>query len=216
MNNSSLFSETVITDRGKRALDRLKEVFSASDLPAGWTAFAASDNGINDLYMNLNRQLGEGKLERKTKLLIAVAVASAKGSADAVQFFGRAAVASGRTAIDVMEAIGAATTCSMFNGYYRFKDQIPEEDRATFEAFKAPFNANVFVKPALSLLENEAICIAVSSLNGCHKCVAGHIAKGKTVGLTDEQIDEIIRAGAAAAAAAQVALALGTPFPTAR
>lgn len=213
-------ADTEVTERGTRALDRLKEVFGVSELPAGFTALAASDNAINDLYMNLNRQLAEGKFNRGKKLLLAVAVASATGSAPALEFFSRAAVAAGRTPADLLEAIGVAGTCTIFNGHYRFRDHVSEEDRPTYEAYRAPFNANVFVKPALPMDEVEAVCIAVSSANGCHKCVQGHIAKGKSVGLSDEQIDEIVRAASAAISASNIAkslanVSLGTPVAAA-
>ncbi len=204
----SPFSTVEVSERGTRALDRLKEIFGVNELPEAFTTLAGSDNAINDLYMNLNRQLADGKLERSKKLLIAAAVASSAGSAAAVEFFSKAAVGAGRTAAELLEAIGVASTCTVFNGHYRFRDHVAEEDKATYEAFRAPFNANVFVKPALPMDEVEGVCIAVSSANGCHKCVQGHVAKGKAVGLNDEQIDEIIRAASAALAAANVAKAL--------
>lgn len=204
----SLFSEVELSERAARAIDRVKEVFGVAKLPPSFETLARSENGINDVYMNLNRQIADGKLEKKVKLLIAVAVASVSGNKEAVEFFTDAAIAAGRTQKDAAEAVAAATTCTIFNGYYRFKHQVAEADRETFNAFKAPFNANVFVKPALSVLENEAICIAVSSINGCHFCVEGHIEKGRSVGLTNEQIDEIIKASSVAFAAAQISRSL--------
>lgn len=202
---------TEVSDRGTRALDRLKEVFGVEELPEAFTLLAGSENAINDLYMNLNRQLAGGKVEQKDKLLLAVGVASAVGSAPAVEFFSRAALNAGRTQAELLEAIGVATTCTLFNGHYRFRDHVAPEDKAAFEAFRAPFNANVFVKSLLPITEVEAICIGVSSANGCHKCVQGHIAKAKSVGLNDEQIDEIIRAASAVIAASNVANALAQP-----
>lgn len=198
-----------VSDRGKRALDRLKEIFAVDELPEGFSLLAGSENAINDLYMNLNRQLADGKVERREKLLLAVAVASAAGSPDAVEFFSRAALAAGRTQTELLEAIGVAGTCTVFNGHYRFRHHVAEDDKATFEAFRAPFNANVFVKPQLPISELEAICIAVSSANGCYSCVQGHVAKAKAVGVTNDQIDEIIRASAASLSAANIAAALG-------
>jgi AhpD family alkylhydroperoxidase len=205
-----------VSERGQRALDRLKEIFGVDQLPDAFVTLAGSENAINDLYMNLNRQLADGNLERSKKLLIATAVASAVGSPKAVEFFSKAALGAGRTAAELLEGIGVASTCTVFNGHYRFRDHVAEEDKATYEAFRAPFNANVFVKAALPMDEVEAVCIAVSSANGCHKCVQGHVAKGKAVGLNDEQIDEIIRAASAALAASNVAKALaGLAAPTA-
>lgn len=204
----SLFAGIQPGERGTRAIERLKEALGVAELPPGITMLAGSDNGAYDVYMNLNRHLADGKLERKTKLLVAVGVAAAVGSATAVDYFARAAVAAGRTAVEALEAVAAASTCSVFNAYYRFRDHIAPEDLPGHEPFRAAFNANTFVKPALSVAELEAICIAVSSANACRKCVQGHIEKAKSAGVTTEQIDEIIKAGAAAFATANAAAAL--------
>lgn len=207
--NQNPFTGLEVGEKGQRVLERLKERFPASESLAELKLGAASESGINDLYMNLNRQLADGKLPEKTKLVIAVAVASATGNAKAAEYFAKAAQGLGRTAAETLDAISIAAVCSIFNGYYRFRDQIPADLTATYEAFRAPFNANSFMKTAVSPQEMEAICIAVSSLNNCHKCVEGHLHKGKSLGLTDEQIDEIIKAGAVAAAFANFVATLG-------
>ncbi len=195
---SKPWKEIAVNERSRRALDRIKEIFGVASLPPAFEILAASENGIQDVYMNLNRQMADGALERRAKLLIAVGVASSQGGSQAVDFFAAAALASGRSAQEVAEAVAVATTCAIFNGYYRFKHQIPEEWKAAFEAFRAPFNANAFMKAALPKAEIEAICVAVSSANQCVGCVTGHTDAARKAGMTDEQIDEVIRAGAVA------------------
>lgn len=204
--NSSLEIEP--TEKGARALERLKERFGVSTLPGGLEVLAGSESGINDLYMNLNRQLAAGKLEEKIKLLAAIGVASATGSADATEFFAQAAMAKGVEKQEALDAVSVAAVCAIFNGYYRFRHQVPAEMESTYANFRAPFNANTFMKSGLAGIEVEAICIAVSSLNNCHACVEGHINKGKSLGLTDEQIDELIKVTAAVSAASQASAAL--------
>jgi alkyl hydroperoxide reductase subunit D len=196
-----------LSERSSRALERIKEVFKVTSLPEALVSFAASESGINDLYMNLNRQLQDGKVPQRTKLLVATAVAAAAGSPAAMEFFTHAAIAAGRTRQEAVEAGAVAATCTVFNGYYRFRHQVPADLEPVFSAFKAPFNASMFVKPALEQREVEAICIAVSSVNNCHKCVEGHIAKAKSLDLADEQIDEIVKAAAVALAFARVVAA---------
>lgn len=196
------------TEKGARAIERIKERFKIDELPETFKVFAGSESGIHDLYMNLNRQLIDGKLEEKTKLLIAVGVASTLGSGAAVSLFTNAAIAAGWEKADALEAVAVASTCTIFNGYYRFRHQIPEDMQAIHANFKAPFNANAFMKSRLDGKDMEAICVAVSSVNGCHMCVEGHVAKAKSLGITDEQIDEIIKASAVASAAAGVLSAL--------
>jgi alkyl hydroperoxide reductase subunit D len=206
---ANVLTGTELTEKSQRALDRLKERFAVGELPEGLRVLAGSESGINDIYMNLNRQLADGKLEEKTKVVVAVAVASLVGARAATDLFSQMALAKGRTRAEVLDAISTAAVCSVFNGYYRWRDQIPADLVATYEAFRAPFNANTFMKNALTPLEMEAVCIAVSSINNCHKCVEGHLNKGKSLGLTDEQIDELLRASSIALATANVISALG-------
>ena len=179
---SDFLTHAKANERGLRSVERIKEVLKVGDVPAGFKAFAASENGISDLYMNLNRQLADGALPARTKVLVALGVAAAFGSRDAVDFFSSVAAAAGRTEDEMHEAVAAAIVCQMFNGYYRFRHQVPAEDVPAFEAFKAPFNANSFVKSTLPPEELEAVCIAVSSANNCHKCIEGHTAKARSLG----------------------------------
>ncbi|MCC5875551.1 MAG: carboxymuconolactone decarboxylase family protein [Candidatus Sumerlaeia bacterium] len=196
------------TEKATRSLERLRERFGVTALPAGVEVLANSESGVNDLYMNANRQLADGKVEEGTKLLVALAVASALGSKDATTYFSDAAARKGRSEQEIADAISVATVCGIFNGYFRFRHQIPADLQSTYEAFRAPFNANSFMKVSIDQVEVEAICITVSSINNCEKCVEGHINKGKSLGITDEQIDELIRVGAVASAFARVASSL--------
>lgn len=199
------------TEKGTRSLERLREQFQLGELPQALHLLAGSESGINDLYMNLNRQLVEGKLALKTKQLVAVAVAAAAGSQKATELLSEIAAGGGRTRAEILDAIGVSMVCAMFNGYYRFKHQVPAGEAPVHENFKAAFNANSFMKSALTPFEIEAICVAVSSYNNCHKCVEGHLHKAKSLGMTDEQVDEVIRVTAVAGAAANVIGALAAP-----
>jgi len=200
--NANPFADVEPTEKGARSLERIKERLGIDALPPAFDIFAGAESGLNDIYMNINRQFAGEKLEEKTKFLVAVGVAAALGSAEGTKFFAKAAQEKGRTQKEILDAIAAASTCTIFNGYYRFRHQLPEAARGNFEKFRAPFNANSFMKTGLDTIEIEAICIAVSSVNNCEMCVEGHMAKGEKAGLTDEQIDEIIKAGAVASAAA--------------
>ena len=187
-----------LSERSQRALARLQEVFGVSWVPEGLRTFAVSESGINDLYMNLNRHLQDGKLTRKEKLLVALAVASVCGSADATRFLRDAALAVGATDDETAEAIAAGVACSIYNGYYKFRSLVPAEFAPAFAEFKATFNATMFVKAPFDEKLVEAICVAVSTVNNCKKCVEGHLAKAKSLGLTAEQIDEVLKAGTVA------------------
>ncbi len=191
-------NQPALSERSQRALNRLREVFQVDWIPQGLVSFAVSEDGINDLYMNMNRHLQDGKLSRKEKLLVALGVAAVCGSPDATRFLRQAALSAGATEVEVAEAVAAAIACSIYNGYYKFRSLVPSEFAPAFENFKASFNATMFVKPPFEEKLVEAICVAVSTVNNCKKCVEGHVAKAKSLGLSEEQIDEILKAGTVA------------------
>jgi alkyl hydroperoxide reductase subunit D len=203
---ASPWSACETTEKGQRALDRLRETFGIEDLPAGVQALTGSESGINDLYMNLKRQLEAGKLEAGDKLLVATAVASVAGSASATRYLAAAASQAGVAPQRILDAIAVAAVCTAFNGYYRFRHLAGE---VGFESFRAGFNANSFMKSSLTGAQMELVNVVVSSHNGCPDCVRGHLKKARDLGLTDEQLDEAVKAGAVGAALAAVAGALG-------
>ncbi|MBX3730761.1 MAG: carboxymuconolactone decarboxylase family protein, partial [Candidatus Sumerlaeia bacterium] len=193
------------TEKGQRALDRLRETFGAQDLPAGVQALAGSESGINDLSMNLKRQFEAGKLEAGDKLLVATAVASAAGSAEATRVLASAAAQAGVAPQRLLDAIAAAAVCTAYNGYYRFRHLAGGSD---FEAFRAGFHASTFINSTLTAIQVELINVVVSSHNGCPDCVQSHLKKAREQGLSNEQLDEAVKAGAIAAALAAVTSAL--------
>lgn len=195
------------TEKGLQTLERIKERFRLATLPPAFRAAAASELGIGDLHANLNRMLADGTVEERSKLLVAVAIASVAGSHPATTFLGDAA-ALHRDPREIHDAIAVATVCTIFNGYYRFRHQAPEEMRELLEALRSPINANTIAKSTLTRFEVEAICIAVSSHNNCEACVQSHIAKALALGMMADQIDEIIRAAAIAGAVARLLAAV--------
>lgn len=203
---SNTLASAEITDKAQRSLDRFKETFKVDDIPAGIQALAASETGIHDLYMNLKRQLDEGALSKADKYLVAIGVASAAGSAGALEFLSAAAREEGVDPQSIADAVAVATVCAVFNGYYKFRHLAPEGE---FDNFKAPFNANSFMKSSLDTAKTEMICVAVSNYHSCNMCVTGHLAKARQAGVSDEQIDETIKATAVAMALAGAASSLG-------
>lgn len=186
------------TERGIQALKLICERFSVAELPPAFQALAAVDFSAHDIQANLSRHFSDGQLTEATKLIVGVAVAATVGARPGLDFFRSAAAAKGRSELEATEAASIAGICSIFNGYYRFRDHVPHDQADIFSAFRAPVVANSFSRVSLPPTEIEAICIAVSSVNGCHACVASHLKKARNLGMTDEQIDEAIRASAVA------------------
>lgn len=194
------------TEKAQRALDRLKETFKVEELPAGLAALAGSEPGIHDVYMNLKRQFDGGSLSAPDKLLIALAVTSAAGSAEATRYLIAVAREAGAEPQRIHDAIAVGAVCTIYNTYYKFRHLAPEGE---FDSYKGTFNANSFMKTSLSMAMTELINIAVSNLNDCNACVSGHLQKARQYEVTNDQVDEAIKAAAAATALARVASALG-------
>jgi alkyl hydroperoxide reductase subunit D len=197
------------TPRGLEALERLRERLAVDVLPDGLDNLALCEPGIHDVVTNIDRQLAGGQLPARTKILVATAVAAAVGSAPGVRLFAEAALRQDRTREEVLDAVAVATTVAAFNGYYRFRDQIPADQAAAHEGFRAGFSGNTLMRARLTPFEVECVCVAVSSVNGCHQCVTSHLKKAHALGMTNEQVDELIRTAAVAAALANTVAALG-------
>ena len=188
-----LFDSAVPGEKGQRALDRLKERFQLTELPPAFATLALAELGIHDLSMNLNRMLRDDQLPERTKLLVGLGVSVAMGSAQAADFFAAAALKAGRTREEVFSAVSLATSMGLYNGYVRFKHQLTRETATAFEAFRPGLNAEAVRASGFSASEKEAICLAVSSANDCSGCVEAHVAEARKAGLTDQQIDEVIK-----------------------
>lgn len=187
------FGELAGTANGARAIEKLAEALGVQ-APAGLEAFAASEPGASDICINLRRQLEQGALDAADKFVVAIAVAAAESCPEAVAFLSEAGRRAGLDAQQCLDAVAAAAVCQTYNGYYSFRDMATGTD---FDGFRAPLNANSLVKSTLTPARVELVCVVVSARNHCVPCVNAHIKKARAVGLTDEQIDEAVRAGAA-------------------
>lgn len=185
-----------LTPGAREALETLRERLGVAQLPQALRTLAHSEGAIKDLTNNFDRHFTDASWPRRGKLLVAIGVCAATGSSQALQLFEEACAAAGIPRIECIDAAGVALSVSAFNGYYRFRHQITAPLAQDFHQFRAVFHANALRKSSLTRTEIEAICISVSSINGCKDCVAAHIEKARGLGLTDEQIDEIVRVGA--------------------
>jgi len=161
--------------------------------------------------MNLGRQMKDGEVEEGMKLLIGVATAVTQGSPVVTDFFAEAALKAGRPREDVKAAIAVAVGMGFNSAYFRFRYQVTKEDSEILKAFKASFTASSLVQSPLPALEKELICIVVASINNCQGCVKSHVAKAREVGMTDQQLDEAIKAQSVAFVMAQAVSALTAP-----
>jgi len=155
-----------------------------------------------DLKVNLQTVLQESTLTTDQRYGVAVAC----GLAARNQRLGQALLDEARLHVQppvVDDARAAAALMAMNNVYYRFKHMVGKDE---YQALPARPR---IAKPATSKADFELMCLAVSAIGGCERCVQAHEKTVREAGLTAEQVNDAIRIAAVVMGAA-VGLELGT------
>lgn len=98
-------------------------------------------------------------------------------------------------------AKGAATVMAMNNVYYRATHLMENEELSKMPAkLRMSFIGN----PGIPKLDFEVMCLAVSALNGCGKCMVAHERVLAAAEMSREGVQSALRIAAVIAAAAQV------------
>lgn len=100
----------------------------------------------------------------------------------------------------------AATIMAMNNVYYRFNHFMAGDEIAKLPA---KLRMTVIGKPAVPKADFEAMCLAVSAINGCEMCVTSHVNELRKHGFIPEGIQSTARI-AAVIQAAHAALKIAT------
>jgi len=93
----------------------------------------------------------------------------------------------------VDDARAAATLMAMNNVYYRSKHMFAWED---VQALPARLRMTRIARPASNKLDFELMCLAVSAINGCERCILAHERTARDGGMTAEQVHDAIRIAA--------------------
>ena len=140
-----------------------------------------------------------GKLDEKTKAIIALAVSSACKNPEWTRRMSERMRSLGGTEQEVADTLAVAATCGMYNIFFKFRD-ISGSD--IFNGMSVGLRAHTFANTTLNDQTVELINIAVSDMNGCKPCTSGHVEKARQLGLNDEQILEAVQCAATIAAGA--------------
>lgn len=157
-----------------------------------------------DLKVNLQNVLQESSLSPEQRWGVAVACGFAARNARLAQVLLDQARELVAPAV-VDDARAAATLMGMNNVYYRSKHMLAGED---VQALPARLRMTRIARPAGSKLEFELMCLAVSAINGCERCILAHEKTVRDGGMTAEQVHDAIRIAATVAGVA-VGLELG-------
>lgn len=158
-----------------------------------------------DLKVNLQSVLQESSLSADQRWGVAVAC----GLASRNRTLGQALLDEARTAVGpavVDDARAAATLMAMNNVYYRFKHMVGKDE---YGPLPARLRMTRVAKPASNKPDFELMCLAVSAIGGCERCVQAHEKTVREAGITAEQVNDAIRIAATVMGVA-VGLELGT------
>ncbi|MEH7387031.1 carboxymuconolactone decarboxylase family protein [Bacillus sp. JJ1521] len=166
-------------------------------------------------FLNFDRMaLGEGLLSRRTKELIAIAVAHVTGCPYCIDGHVAAAKKLEVSKDEIVEAVMVATALKAGSAFAHGFIALSSYDQSTegdlyarsntnkrnelkelhpdaVEAF-AKFDIQASKAGHLSRKEKELISIAVAHVTGCAYCIDAHSKKGKQLGISREEMAESI------------------------
>ncbi|MBX5484089.1 MAG: carboxymuconolactone decarboxylase family protein [Myxococcaceae bacterium] len=157
-----------------------------------------------DIKLNLQSVLTSGtpSLSTAQRWGVALACAVAARNPRLRDAIAHAAQEAGPEVIE--DAKAAAVLMGMNNVYYRFRHMIGKE---SYSEKPARLRMTRLAQVAGNKVDFELMCLAVSAINGCERCMQAHEKVVLEGGLTEEHVHDAVRIAASVHAAA-VALEL--------
>ena len=135
-------SETDAVDKAVQAYSRIKEVLGVDEIPEVFQYMANVPHFVHDFFMNFRKfVLSGGKLDEKSKLLIASAVAGQAGSQVWLKYLTTFSASKGVTSQELADALAVGATNSMYNVLFKFRDISGVE---VFEGMPVGLRAHTF------------------------------------------------------------------------
>lgn len=186
-----LSESDAIDEKTTRTLERIKELLESDTVPEPFLVYGRVPAFLQDFYMNFKKFVyGEGKLDAKTRTIIALSVSALMGSEYWTNYFEDRAKQFEIGEDTVAEILAVASTNYMYNTFFKFRS-ISGSD--AFEGLPVGLRAHTFSGTSLDDATVELINIAISDLNACKPCVGGHVTKARKLGVSDEAILEAIQ-----------------------
>lgn len=182
--------ESDATDKAEQTYGRLKEVLGTDAVPEPFLVMGRVPAFLQDYYMNFKKfVLGEGKLDRKTRTLVALAVAIYANSEPWIGFL-RSQPDVEITDQEFADLAAVVATNNMYNTFFKFRDLAGSD---VFGGMSVGLRAHTFSGVSFDERTIELIDIAISDINVCRPCTEGHVRKSRDLGLSDEQILEAVQ-----------------------
>ena len=193
MSRIAPLSESEASDKAAQTYARIKEVFEVDEIPEPFLLMGRVPAFLQDFYMNFKKfVMGEGKLNERERWVIAIAVAANAGSDSWIQFL-RDKAGEMVTDEQFAEIASLVSTNSMYNTFFKFRDLSGSE---IFDGMSVGLRAHVFSGTSFDEKMVELINTAISDINACKPCTAGHVKKARNLGISDERLLEAIQVAA--------------------
>ncbi len=186
--------ESEATDKTAQTYGRIKELLQTDHVPKPFLFYGRVESFLQDFYMNFKKfVMGAGKLSEELRAMIALAVCAREGSNEWSTFFADRCQQLGMSEQQVAEVIAVASTNAMYNTFFKFREL---SGSSLFDGMGVGLRAHTFGKVSLDEQTVELINIAISNLNVCKPCTAGHVEQVRKLGVSDDMILETIQCAA--------------------
>ena len=186
--------ESEATEKTAQVYGRLKELFEVDAVPEVFLPMGHTPGLLSDFHMNFKKFVWkDGKLDRKMKLLLALAVSLKEGSGPWSDFYAGLGAAEGVGPKEVADVAALVATNATYNTFFKFRTLSGTD---LFDGLPVGLRAHAFTDTGFDEKTVELINTAISDLNACEPCVAGHVKKARALGLSPDAILEAIQATA--------------------
>ena len=186
--------EPEAADKVAQTYGRVAEMLETDAVPEAFLTLGRSGALLSDFYMNFKKFVWkDGKLDRRTKLLVALAVALKEANGPWADFYSDEAEKAGVTSDQIADVAALVATNATYNTFFKFRTLSGTD---LFDGLPVGLRAHAFQSTSFDEKTVELLNTVVSNLNACEPCVAGHVKKARGLGLEPEAILEAIQAAA--------------------
>ena len=198
--------ESEAVDKVEKFYGRLKELLETDALPEVFLYLGRVPALVNDFYMNFKKFVyTDGKLDRKSKAMIALTVSAMLDSTPWANYFKQHCEQLEISAQEIADLLAVAATNNMYNIFFKFRHLSGSD---LIRGLPVGLRAHTFNGTGLDDKTVELLCLVLSNMNACKPCVIGHFDKSHEKGTTDEEILEAIQCASVVACGASYLNAL--------
>lgn len=198
--------ESEAADKTAQTYGRIKETLSVDEVPARFLEMGRVPAFLHDFYMNFKKfVLGDGELSHKERMGVALAASLNAGDAEWTRML-RELAGDAISDDEYAELAAVVAACSMYNLFFKFRALSGSD---LFSGMSVGLRAHTFHGVSLGEPLVELVNTAISNLNGCQPCTAGHVTKAQQLGISNESILAAIQCAAVIQSAVKFHQAVG-------